>query len=483
MQIPFDNSYARLPERLFAPQTPTRVASPQLIRANSTLAAELGIDPTWLESAEGVSTWAGNLVPEGAQPIAQAYAGHQFANFVPQLGDGRAILLGEVIDTHGNRRDIQLKGAGRTAWSRGGDGRAALGPVLREYIVSEAMHALGVPTTRALAAVTTGEEVQRESPLAGGVFTRVAASHIRVGTFQYFSAQEDTEALRALVDHALARHYPAANDPANPALALLTAVITAQCDLITRWLPLGFIHGVMNTDNVAISGETIDYGPCAFMDGFHPQCVFSSIDRGARYAWGNQPSIAQWNLTRLAETLLPLIAEDRDDAIKLAEQALAVFPDRFQAGYLAAFRAKLGLAEVNDSSKEFIKSTLEILAKNEVDFTLFFRHLTRVAAGEDAAEVVALFSDETDANAWLESWRAVASPKTELTRMQAVNPILIPRNHRIEAAIQAGYRGDFAPFNRLVDALAQPFTENAQFADLEQAPSSDERVTETFCGT
>ena len=483
MQIPFDNSYARLPERLFAPQTPTRVASPQLIRANPGLAAELGIDSTWLESAEGVSTWAGNLVPEGAQPIAQAYAGHQFANFVPQLGDGRAILLGEVIDTHGNRRDIQLKGAGRTAWSRGGDGRAALGPVLREYIVSEAMHALGVPTTRALAAVTTGEEVQRESPLAGGVFTRVAASHIRVGTFQYFSAQEDTEALRALVDHALARHYPAANDPANPALALLTAVITAQCDLIIRWLPLGFIHGVMNTDNVAISGETIDYGPCAFMDGFHPQCVYSSIDRGARYAWGNQPSIAQWNLTRLAETLLPLIAEDRDDAIKLAEQALAIFPDRFQAGYLAAFRAKLGLTEANDSSKEFIKSTLEILAKNEVDFTLFFRHLTRVAAGEDAAEVVALFSAETDANAWLESWRAVASPDTELTKMQAANPILIPRNHRIEAAIQAGYRGDFVPFNRLVDALTLPFTADAQFADLEQAPSSDERVTETFCGT
>lgn len=483
MQIPFDNSYARLPERLFAPQNPTPVAAPALIRTNAKLATELGIDATWLESADGLATWAGNAVPDGAQPIAQAYAGHQFANFVPQLGDGRAILLGEVINRDGNRRDIQLKGAGRTAWSRGGDGRAALGPVLREYIVSEAMHALGVPTTRALAAVTTGETVLRETPLPGGVFTRVAASHIRVGTFQYFAAQEDTDALRALADHTIARHYPAAAETSNPYLALLEAVVAAQSDLITQWLPLGFIHGVMNTDNCAISGETIDYGPCAFMDGFHPQCVFSSIDRGARYAWGNQPSIAQWNLTRFAETILPLIDPDKDEAIKLAETALAKFPDRFQTGYLTAFSAKLGFGEANDTSKTFIKSTLEILARNEVDFTLFFRHLTRIAAGADAAELVSLFKESEAAQMWLADWRTVASPEAQLDAMRTANPILIPRNHRIEAAIQAGYQNDFAPFHRLVDALAQPFKEDTTYSDLEAAPELEERVTETFCGT
>lgn len=483
MPIPFDNSYARLPERFFAPQTPTAVAAPQLIRANAPLATELGIDAAWLTSADGLATWAGNAVPEGAEPISQAYAGHQFANFVPQLGDGRAILLGEVIDRSGNRRDIQLKGAGRTAWSRGGDGRAALGPVLREYIVSEAMHALGVPTTRALAAVTTGETVQRETLLPGGVFTRVAASHIRVGTFQYFAAQEDTDALRDLADHTIARHYPAAAEATNPYLALLEAVVAAQSDLITQWLPLGFIHGVMNTDNCAISGETIDYGPCAFMDGFHPQCVFSSIDRGARYAWGNQPSIAQWNLTRFAETILPLIDPDKDEAIKLAETALAKFPDRFQAGYLTAFSTKLGLGEVNDTSKSFIKSTLEILARNEVDFTLLFRHLTRIAAGADTAELVSLFKESEAAQTWLTDWRVVASPEAQLETMRTANPILIPRNHRIEQAIQAGYQNDFAPFHRLVDALAQPFKEDATYSDLEAAPQLEERVTETFCGT
>lgn len=483
MPIPFDNSYARLPERFFAPQTPATAAEPELIRSNAALASELGIDADWFASAESAATWAGNHVPAGATPIAQAYAGHQFGHFVPQLGDGRAILLGEVVDSAGQRRDIQLKGAGRTAWSRGGDGRSALGPVLREYIVSEAMHALGVRTTRALAAVSTGEQVMREGPTAGGVFTRVAASHIRVGTFQYFAAQEDGEALRFLADHAIARHYPAAAEVANPYLAFLEAVIAAQSALINQWLPLGFIHGVMNTDNCAISGETIDYGPCAFMDNFHPQCVFSSIDRGARYAWGNQPSIAQWNLTRFAETLLPLIHGDRDQAVALAEKALAAFPDAFQAGYLEAFRAKLGLGKDNAASQAFIKDTLETLAAQEVDFTLFFRHLTRVASGEEPAEVVTLFKEETAATAWLETWRSVASPETELEAMLAANPVLIPRNHRIEQAIQAGYAGDFAPFHRLVDALAQPFAQNSDFADLEQAPAPSERVTETFCGT
>lgn len=483
MPIPFDNTYVRLPERFFAAQTPTAVADPQLIRFNSKLGTALGIDAAWAESAEGVATWAGNHIPAPAQPIAQAYAGHQFGHFVPQLGDGRAILLGEVIDQFGQRRDIQLKGAGPTPWSRRGDGRSALGPVLREYIVSEAMHALGVPTTRALAAVSTGEHVMREGPTAGGVFTRVAASHIRVGTFQYFAAQEDTDALRHLADHTIARHYPAVAAQPQRYLALLDAVIAAQCQLITHWLSLGFIHGVMNTDNCAVSGETIDYGPCAFMDDFHPQRVFSSIDRGARYAWGNQPSIVQWNLTRFAETLLPLIASDRDEAVAKAEQALAAFPDAFHAGYLAAFRAKLGLDEGNEASPAFIKTTLETLAAQEVDFTLFFRHLTRLAAGEAPDEVIALFKDPAAAGEWLADWQAIASPTSQLAAMRAANPVLIPRNHQVEAAIQAAYANDFAPFHRLVDALADPFAPQADYADLEAAPQPAERVTETFCGT
>ena len=483
MPIPFDNSYANLPARFYAVQTPTPVREPKLIRVNRTLAKQLRIDADWLESSEGLNVLAGNTVAEGAAPIAQAYAGHQFGNFVPQLGDGRAVLLGEVVAENGKRFDVQLKGAGPTAWSRRGDGRSALGPVLREYIVSEAMHALGVPTTRALAAVTTGEQVRREEMQAGGVFTRIASSHIRVGTFQYFAAQEDNDALRTLADYTIQRHYPTAADAENPYLALIEAVVAAQADLIPQWLGLGFIHGVMNTDNCAVSGETIDYGPCAFMDGFHPQCVFSSIDRNARYAWGNQPSIAQWNLTRFAETLLPLINADKDAAIKVAEAALGTFPDRFQAGYLAAFRAKLGLAKANDESKAFIKSTLEGFAKNEVDFTLGFRHLTRIGSGEDAAEFVSLFTDEAAAQTWLADWRRVAAPESQLTAMLAANPIRIPRNHRVEQAIQAGYQNDFVPFHRLVDALAHPFAEAAKFADLEQAPTTAERVTETFCGT
>jgi uncharacterized protein YdiU (UPF0061 family) len=483
MQIPFDNTYARLPARFFQRQIPASVPNAKLIRVNRKLAQQLSIDPTWLASAEGLAMLSGNGLPEGAEPIAQAYAGHQFANFVPQLGDGRAILLGEVVDRDGNRRDIQLKGSGRTAFSRNGDGKAALGPVLREYIVSEAMAALGVPTARALAALSTGETVQREIPLAGAVFTRVAASHIRVGTFQYFAAREDTEALRLLADMAIARHYPAAAKTQNPYLALLQSVITAQADLIAAWLHLGFIHGVMNTDNVAISGETIDFGPCAFMDDFHPQCVFSAIDRNARYAWGNQPSICQWNLTRFAETLLPILDDSADEAIKLAESALAIFPDSFEAKYLTGFRAKLGLPAIEDHGTAFIKSTLAVLAEQEVDFTLFFRHLTRVAAGEKATALLDLFKESATAESWLTDWVHVAAPKSQLAAMRAANPILIPRNHRVEEAIQHAYAGDFAPFHRLVDALADPFVEHAEYRDFEKPPTAEERVTRTFCGT
>jgi len=485
MTIPFDNTYARLPGRFFAKQIPATVPAPTLIKVNLALAKVLAIDPAWLTSPEGVAVLAGNAVPAGAEPIAQAYAGHQFAHFVPQLGDGRAILLGEVVGSDGVRRDLQLKGAGRTAFSRGGDGKAALGPVLREYLVSEAMTALGVPSTRALAAVRTGERVQRETPLAGAVLTRVAASHLRVGTFQYFAARDDREGVRELADFAITRHYPAAAGEANHYLALLRGVIDAQADLIASWLHLGFIHGVMNTDNMAISGETIDFGPCAFMDAFHPQCVFSAIDRGARYAWGNQPTIGQWNLTRLAETLLPLLADSVEEATALAETALAGFPEKFESRYLAGFRAKLGLdADVGgDGGAAFLKATLGALAEQEVDFTLFFRHLTRVADGEDPADLVALFTDPARGVAWLEEWRAVAAPAENLAAMRAANPIRIPRNHRIEEAIQHGYRGDFAPFHRLVDALADPYAERPEFADFERPPTPEERVTRTFCGT
>jgi serine/tyrosine/threonine adenylyltransferase len=357
--------------------------------------------------------------------------------------------------------------------------------VLREYIVSEAMAALGVPTTRALAAVSTGETVQRETPLAGGVFTRVASSHLRVGTFQYFAARDDVDALRTLADFAIARHYPQVAEADNPPLELLRAVIAAQAKLIPQWLHLGFIHGVMNTDNVAISGETIDFGPCAFMDDFHPQCVFSSIDRRARYAWGNQPAICQWNLTRLAEALLPLIADTQEAAIPLAESALAEFPGLFEARYLAGFRAKLGLPDDagGDGGAAFLTATIHTLAEQSVDYTLFFRHLTRIAAGADTGELTALFKEPKRAEAWLDDWRAVAAPEAQLDAMRAANPIRIPRNHRVEAAIQQGYQGNFDPLHRLVEALENPYAENSQFADLEHAPKPEERVTQTFCGT
>lgn len=484
-EIPFDNTYARLPERFFAKQEPARVPKPQCVRINSSLAAALSIDADWLASPEGVDMLAGNLIPEGAEPIAQAYAGHQFGGFVPQLGDGRAILLGEIVDTDGIRRDLQLKGSGRTRFSRGGDGKAALGPVLREYILSEAMAALGVPTTRALAAVTTGETILRQDgPLPGAVFTRVAASHIRVGTFQYFAAQRDTEAVRQLADYAIARHYPEihdSSDPSSPYAALLKSAIASQADLIAQWMSLGFIHGVMNTDNCAISGETIDYGPCAFMDTFHPQCVFSSIDRQARYAWGNQPNIALWNLSRFAETLLPLLGDDSGVATGIAETALSGFSDYFGKQYMTRFRAKFGLPE--NAPDEIIQRGLSLLAEQQIDFTLFFRHLTRVAEGDDPETLSGVFTDKAPFETWLTQWREASDPTQALPAMRAANPILIPRNHRVEQAIQSAYAGDFSPFHRLTNALADPYSEQEECADLETPPRPEEIVHETFCGT
>jgi uncharacterized protein YdiU (UPF0061 family) len=482
MNILFDNTYARLPERFFTRQEAAQVPEPKLIRLNLELAAQLSLDADWLQSADGIAMLAGNATPEGAEPIAQAYAGHQFGGFVPQLGDGRALLLGEVIAANGGRYDVQLKGSGRTPFSRGGDGKSALGPVLREYIVSEAMAALGVPTTRALAAVATGERVLRqEGRVPGGVFTRVAASHIRVGTFQYFLARNDIDGLRLLADHVIARHYPDATQAPNPYAALLDSVATAQADLIAHWMSLGFIHGVMNTDNTAISGETIDYGPCAFMDAFHPQCVFSSIDSRGRYAWGNQPDIALWNVTRFAETLLPLLAADTGEATKIAEAVLSKYPERFGSQYTARFLGKLGLPA--EAPVALIQECLDMLTAQDADFTLFFRHLTRVAAGADSTTLAGMFPESKLFAPWFVKWRAEASPALSLAAMRAANPILIPRNHRVEQAIQSGYGGDFSPFNRLVDALAAPYSEQPEYADLETPPQPEEVVHQTFCGT
>ena len=482
MSISFENTYVKLPERFYAKQAPAQVPDPELILLNRQLAAQLSIDPDWLASSEGIAILAGNSVPEGAQPISQAYAGHQFGGFVPQLGDGRAILLGEVMGANGQRYDLQLKGSGRTPFSRNGDGKSALGPVIREYILSEAMAALGVPTTRALAAVSTGETVRREEgAMAGGIFTRVAASHIRVGTFQYYHSRNDVDALKLLAEHVIARHFPAAQGTDHPYLTLLDSVVSAQASLIAHWMSLGFIHGVMNTDNMTVSGETIDYGPCAFMEAFHPQCVFSSIDQGARYAWGNQPEIGLWNLTRLAETLLPLVSEDSDQAIEQAESVLSNYAERFGDAYSKRLRAKLGLSP--DVPFEIITDCLNLLAEQKIDFTLFFRKLTQVANGEDQAILAGLFTDTTALDEWLLQWRHATDASPDMVAMQAANPILIPRNHRVEQAIQSAYRGDYAPFKRLVDALAAPYEEQPEYVDLEKQPEPDEVVHRTFCGT
>ena len=494
MSIPFDNSYARLPDRFYARLPPSPVEAPKLIRLNHALAEELGLDPAWLASPEGVAMLAGNAVPEGAEPLAQAYAGHQFGNFVPQLGDGRAILLGEVIGRDGARRDIQLKGSGPTPFSRRGDGRAALGPVLREYIVSEAMHALGIPTTRALAAVTTGEHVFRETALPGGVLTRIAASHIRVGTFQYFAARQDLEAIQTLADHVIARHHPQAAEAPHPYLALLEAVGTAQAELVARWMLVGFIHGVMNTDNMTVSGETIDFGPCAFLDAYHPGTVFSSIDHAGRYAFGNQPRIALWNLTRLAETLLPLLAEQEDAAIEQAQQSLAGFAAPFEAAWQDGLARKIGLGERRPGDDELAQDLLRRMAENDADFTLTFRALVDAAAeeaggGAGDAAVRALFQDGAAYDGWAAGWRARlaaegAPPAARRAAMRAVNPAFIPRNHQVERAIAAGVeRADFGPFEALLSVLARPFDDQPGAEDYAAPPQPEERVLATFCGT
>ena len=490
--FPFDNSYARLPERFFARLPPTPVAAPRLIRLNDALARHLRLNPEMLKSAEGVAVLAGNRVPQSGEPLAMAYAGHQFGAFVPQLGDGRAILLGEVVDVDGVRRDIQLKGSGPTPFSRNGDGRAALGPVLREYIVSEAMVALGIPTTRSLAVVTTGQTVRREMPLPGAVLTRVASSHIRVGTFQFFAARADVDAIRHLADHVIARHYPEVVDTPNPCRALLEHIIGRQADLIAQWLLVGFIHGVMNTDNMSIAGETIDYGPCAFMDSYDPATVYSSIDSLGRYAYGNQPRIARWNLTRLAEALLPLLDEDKNTAMQTANEALDSFGPRFETAYAEGLRRKLGLLQAQPEDLSLAQGLLERMAQNGADFTLTFRRLCEAAAGPDGdAGVRSLFADPTAYDAWAEQWRrrladdGTVAPQERMSVMRAANPAVIPRNHLVDEAISAAVnKSDFAPFESLVAVLARPYDDlPSTLARYGDPPRPEQVVRQTFCGT
>jgi serine/tyrosine/threonine adenylyltransferase len=490
LHFPFEHTYAAMPANFFARVAPTPVAAPRLIKLNRSLAVHLGLDPDLLATPEGAEILAGKRLPEGADPIAMAYAGHQFGHFVPQLGDGRAILLGEVIDADGVRRDIQLKGSGPTPFSRRGDGRAALGPVLREYIVSEAMWALGIPTTRSLAAVITGESVMRETPLPGAVLTRVASSHIRVGTFQYFAARGDTDGVRRLADHVIARHYPQAAQAGRPYHALLEGVIARQADLVARWLLVGFIHGVMNTDNTSISGETIDYGPCAFMDHYDPAAVFSSIDEFGRYAYANQPRIALWNLTRLAECLLPLLADNQDAGIAEAQEILGGFPDKFTATYQAGLRAKIGLFTKRDGDEALAQDLLDAMAKNQADFTLTFRRLG-AAAGDPANDTAVrqLFAEPAAFDEWAVRWRQRTTDEAQSaverqSAMHAFNPAFIPRNHRIEAVIEAAMnRGDFAPFEELIAVLAKPFEDQPSFAGYAEPPQTHQRVLQTFCGT
>ena len=493
MPFPFDNSYVNLPDGFFQKVDPTPVSAPEWIALNREFAAELGIDVDKLDSPEGLAFLAGNAKPEGSDPLSMAYSGHQFGGFSPLLGDGRAILLGEVIGKEDEtRRDIQLKGSGPTPFSRRGDGRSALGPVLREYLVSEAMVALGAPTTRALAAIWTGDKVLRDRGYEpGGVFTRVAKSHIRVGTFQWSAARQDHENLRVLADYVIGRHYPDSRDSENPYRTLLENVIQRQAQLIAKWMHLGFIHGVMNTDNMAISGETIDYGPCAFMDDYDPAKKFSFIDQQGRYAYSNQPTMAHWNLTRLAEAMLPLLADSDDKAVTEAESALEKFPDIFQTALVSGFTKKIGIENGDEDDWKIVQSLLALMHDSNADFTLTFRHLRNAA--QDSSEtddrpVIDLFQSPEPISKWLAEWRshlqkAGISAEAATAQMLSVNPVFIPRNHRIEAAIQAGMKQDYEPFNQLHQILKKPFEEQPEFSEFEAAPEASEVVCETFCGT
>jgi serine/tyrosine/threonine adenylyltransferase len=489
--VPFDNSYARLPESFHTKLDPTPVSAPRLIRANHQLAESLGIDPQTLDGPDSAGVFAGNLIPGNAEPLAMVYAAHQFGNWVPRLGDGRAILLGEVIGADGTRKDIQLKGSGPTPYSRMGDGRAVLGPVMREYIVSEAMAGLGVKTTRALAITMTGEIVMRERPEPGAILTRVASSHIRVGTFQYFHGQRDEDGVRLLADYVIDRLYPRAREAANPYQALLEAVALSTAELIGSWMLVGFIHGVMNTDNCSISGETIDYGPCAFMDTFHPETVYSSIDTGGRYAYDQQPSIGLWNVTRLAETLLPLLDRNDDAAIEKAKEALSGYWPRFEEVFHGGLCSKIGLSSGEKENFELALDLLSRMANQRADFTLTFRRLCDAPAGDAAGKAMVrmLFDDPEAYDEWDLKWRERfegdgMSSTARRQAMRAVNPAFIPRNHLVQKAIDyATQAEDFGPMEDLLSVVATPYDDHPGRDDLTMPPTPDLAVTQTFCGT
>ncbi len=495
--LPLETAYAQLPAHFYARVAPTPVADPHLIRLNRPLALTLGLDPDALSGDAGIGVLSGNRLA-APHPIATAYAGHQFGGFVPSLGDGRAVLLGELTAPTGERYDVQLKGAGPTPFSRGGDGRAPLGPVLREYLVGEAMAAMGVPTTRALAAVATGETVIRRTIEPGAILTRVAGSHVRVGTFEYFAARDDQEALRLLADHVIQRHYPDAARSPHPYVALLTAVAQAQARLIAQWMLVGFVHGVMNTDNSSVAGETIDYGPCAFLDAYDPDAVFSSIDRSGRYAYARQPAIGKWNLVRLAECLLPLLSDDAERAVALAHTALEAYDQSAGRAYRTGLHAKLGLLTPHPGDDALADDLLALMADGRADFTLTFRRLSeslrhegeRADAGvrgraDDASD---LFAAPSVFLAWQEQWRArvdaePAGRQAVRDHMLGRNPLYIPRNHLVEAALSAAAQGDYAPFHRLADVLQSPFRSQPGCERFATPPTNEQRVHQTFCGT
>ncbi len=486
--LAFEHTYARELPGLFEPWQAAPVPAPQLLALNEQLARELGVDPEALRTPEGVALLVGHSLPEGAQPIAQAYAGHQFGGFSPRLGDGRALLLGEVLDRDGRRRDLHLKGSGRTPFARGADGKAAVGPMLREYVIGEAMHALGIPTTRALAVVATGERVVRDRVLPGAVLARVAASHLRVGTFQYAAVHVGPQAVRRLADYAIARHHPDVAEADDPYLALLERVLDVQAALVAQWMLVGFIHGVMNTDNMTISGETIDYGPCAFLEAYDPATVFSSIDHGGRYAYGNQPAIAQWNLARFAETLLPLLDEDADAAVARATAVLNAFPERFSRAWSAGMVGKLGLTEPPPDDGALFDDLLRLLQEHGVDWTSLLRGLSSVLRGAPAP-ARDQFVDRSAFDAWAQRWRGelAAQGRDETAAaaaMDRVNPVYVPRNERVEEALAAATAGDLEPFRRLVDVVTRPYDERPGLERYaEPAPTSFTGTYRTFCGT
>jgi uncharacterized protein YdiU (UPF0061 family) len=485
--IQLDDLFVRELDGLYQPWQAATAPAPELLVLNEELAAELGVDAEALRGPDGVAFLVGNATPPATSTVAQAYAGHQFGGYSPRLGDGRALLLGEVVDAHGRRRDLHLKGSGRTPFARGGDGKAAVGPMLREYVIGEAMHALGIPTTRALAVVATGEQVARDTMLPGAVLTRVAASHLRVGTFQYAARHRDPTLLRRLADHAIARHHPEAAGDENPYLGLYQRVVDAQASLVARWMLVGFIHGVMNTDNMTISGETIDYGPCAFMDAFDPGTVFSSIDHGGRYAYDNQPPIAQWNLARLAEAMLPLLDDEVDTAQAMAVDVLQSFPDRYQEHWSRGMGAKVGLTDGGAEAGALIDDLLALMHAQHVDFTSCFRALSSAARG-DAAPARSLFTEPGAFDAWSERWLALPSFPTRDSKetaeaMDRVNPAYIPRNHLVEEALTEATGGDMAPFRRLLDVLAQPFDERPGLERYAAPAPPGFGPYLTFCGT